>query len=82
MSDLESFFMELKKVYAKERRDFVWDWEGVKSLKDAESNDLVQFMAFNLAKDVLHGPLPDPIHSRMVLEGGEWVKKYVEFLER
>lgn len=82
MSGLESFFMDLKKVYVKERRDFVWDWDAVRRLPGGESNDFVQFVAFNLAKDVLHGQLPDPIHSRMVLEGGEWAKRYMEFLER
>lgn len=82
MGDLEIFFEELKKQHVKERQDFVWDWAGMRNLPSATQSEFVHFIAFNFAKNILHGPLPDNLHSRMILAGGEWPKKYVEFLEK
>lgn len=79
MSDLESFFMDLKDQYAKERSPFLWEWPVSTNRLDAE--EMVRFLAFNLAKNVMHGPLPGHLHSRMILKPGEeWGRKYVEFL--
>jgi len=80
LNDIESFFMELKSQYAKERSPFLWEWPISADPKDAE--EMVRFMAFNLAKNVMHRPLPGHLHSRMILKPGEeWGKKYVDFLE-
>lgn len=90
MTDLEDFFKELKRGYERERQDFVWDWEEL--LKTSESKNLppdydmmtdyVCFIAYNLAKNVLHGRLPKNLHARMMFEKNEWAKRYAIFLER
>lgn len=90
MNELEEFFSELQRYYGIERQDFVWDWEGVKRAAESKNlppdtdmlTDYVCFIAFNLAKNVLHGQLPDPLHARMMFKKSDWVNKYVEFLER
>jgi hypothetical protein len=77
--DLESFFKELKECYSKEGAAFVWDWEEITSVsKDARM--FVYFIAYNLAHNVLHGPLPDYLHSRMVFENNRWTKEYFSYL--
>ncbi len=79
--DLKSFFEELRDCYKEEKRDFVWEWEDVaKSSKDVGS--FVCFIAYNLSRDVLHGPLPDYLHSRMVFEKNRWTKEYFNYLNR
>lgn len=90
MSDLHEFFRELERCYAKERQDFAWDWESIVQAARSRSlpagtdmlSDYVCFIAYNLARNVLHGQLPDSLHNRMVFQKSEWARKYVEFLER
>lgn len=90
MTDLQEFFRELKDCYIKERQDFVWDWAGVKEVAASKNlppdvdmlADYVCFIAYNLAKNVFHGRLPDRLHARMMFEKSDWVHKYVDFLER
>ena len=80
MNDLESFFMELKSQYAKERSPFMWEWPI--NVDPYVAEEMVRFLAFNLSKNVMHGPLPSHLHARMILKSGEeWGRKYVEFLE-
>ena len=79
MNETEAFFRDLKKQYEKERSPFIWEWPITSSAEDAE--EMVRFIAFNLAKNIMHGPLPGHLHSRIILHPGrEWGKKYVEFL--
>lgn len=82
MNDLEVFFEELKKQHAKEGQQFEWDWDELKAVPGCVPSDFLEFVAFNFAKNVLHGPLPNNLHSRMILSCGEWPKKYVEYLEK
>jgi hypothetical protein len=79
-NDFKEFFEELKDCYIKEKQDFNWNWNLVSDdLKGVE--DFVYYIAFNLSKNILHGPLPNHIHTRMVLEKNNWSKKYIEYLE-
>lgn len=88
MNDLEVFFRALKVQYAKEGREFVWDWEMLEEISEGRSSppgmtsEMVHFIAYNLAKNVMHGPLPSHLHSRMIFDRGDWSRRYVEFLER
>lgn len=90
MTDLQDFFEELKASYAKENQEFVWDWEGIVKTSKSKNlpagydmlSDYVCLIAFNLAKSVLHGQLPDSLHARMMFQKNDWSRKYVEFLER
>lgn len=90
MTDLQDFFEELKASYAKERQDFVWDWAGIREAADSKNlppgvdmlADYVCFIAYNLAKNVIHGRLPDRLHARMMFEKSDWARRYVDFLER
>lgn len=90
MTELEEFFGELQRQYKLEKQEFVWDWEGVSRTAESRNlppnvdmlTDYVCFIAFNLAKNVMHGQLPDPLHTRMIFNKSEWVNKYIEFLER
>jgi hypothetical protein len=84
-NDLMKFFEELKEIYVREKQDFVWKWESVtKNIANkspAGTRDFLHWVAFNLSKNVLHGPLPDHIHARMVFEKDKWTKKYIDYLE-
>ena len=90
MNQLKDFFADLEKCYARERQDFVWDWEGIEKVSKSQNlpagtdmlTDYVCFIAYNLAKNVLHGELPDSLHARMMFQKSEWARKYVEFLDR
>jgi hypothetical protein len=90
MSDLQDFFKDLEKCYTKEKQDFVWDWRGIEDASRSNNlppgtdvlSDYVCFIAYNLAKNVLHGELPDSLHNRMMFQKSAWARKYVEFLER
>jgi hypothetical protein len=94
MEDLEYFFNELKEHYSKEKQNFPWTWESVlgfggKSTELAKAlgscgatRTFVYYIAYNLSKNILHGPLPSHLHSRMILENkNTWSEKYVKFLE-
>lgn len=89
MNDLEVFFRELKQQYVKERQEFVWDWGLLKEISESKNamskqemlSEMVYFIAYNLAKNVMHGPLPSHLHSRMIFDKGDWSRRYVEFLE-
>lgn len=90
MNEFHEFFRELEECYARERHDFAWDWEslvGVAGSRNLPSgvdmlSDYVCFIAYNLAKNILHGQLPDNLHNRMIFQKSEWSRKYFEFLER
>lgn len=90
MNDLEDFFKDLKAQYERERQDFVWGWGDLLETSKNKSlppgcdmlTDYVCFIAYNLAKNVLHGRLPSHLHSRMMFKKSGWVNKYVEFLDR
>lgn len=90
MTDLEEFFRELERRYRKEKQDFVWDWEGLNDISASKNlppghdmlSDYVCFIAYNLAKNVIHGRLPDPIHARMMFYGGDWSRKYAEYISK
>lgn len=73
------FFEDLREIYARENRDFHWEWEQVNSSPELER--VLSYLAYNLSKSVLHGPLPDHLHNRMVLaSGNEWSRAYFEYL--
>lgn len=79
LEDRRDFFEELKKCYAREGGEMQWTWE---SLKEKEGMDSILFyMAFSLGKNMLHGPLPDHLHNRMVLSDNEWCRAYLRYLE-
>jgi hypothetical protein len=78
--ELRAFFEELRDCYLNEKHDFVWDWDQVSS-KEESTKDFVYYIAFNLSKNILHGPLPAHLHSRMILDKNAWGKKYCEFME-
>lgn len=80
-NDLMKFFEELKEVYVREKQDFVWDWDVISKSKNSSNKDFLHWVAFNLSKNVLHGPLPDHIHARMIFETDKWTKRYVDYLE-
>lgn len=90
MNDLQDFFTDLERCYAKEKQDFVWDWEGIEEASKSQNlpkgtdmlSDYVCFIAYNLAKNILHGQLPDGLHSRMMFQKSDWARKYAEFLDR
>lgn len=87
MEDLESFFNELKDQYSKEKQNFPWNWEEIRDATKLGNNhtktgrDFVYYIAYNLGKNILHGPLPSHLHSRMIFDKNMWSEKYVNFLE-
>lgn len=83
MEELEKFFEELRDCYLKERQNFNWRWGDIiaKNKNDIVSKNFVYYIAYNFSKNVIHGPLPGHIHSRMVLDNNLWSKKYIEYLE-
>lgn len=87
MNDLETFFRELKQQYAKERQEFVWEWKELEKISKGRHatpdmlSEMVHFIAYNLSKNLMHGPLPGHLHARMMFDKGDWSRRYVEFLE-
>lgn len=73
--DLKSFFDELKDCYDKEGVNFSFDWSEIKKYS-TNPTAFVYYIAYNLSKNVLHGPLPDHLHSRMIFEKNRWTKEY------
>jgi len=90
-NDFKKFYEELKDCYIKQNQRFNWDWETIEKLSknshlisqksENVMKDFLYYIAFNLSKNILHGPLPNHIHTRMVLDQNNWCKKYVEYLE-
>jgi hypothetical protein len=73
------FFEELARVYSSENRHPNWEWEDIES--NSHLDEILSYMAYNLSKSVLHGPLPDALHNRMVLGNtNEWNRAYLEYL--
>jgi hypothetical protein len=81
--ELRVFFEELKDFHLKEKHEFVWDWgQMLKNTKEqGETRDFVYYIAYNLSKNILHGPLPSSLHSRMVFDTNVWSKRYFDYLE-
>jgi len=81
--ELRAFFEELRDCYLNEKHEFIWEWERIETSTQPEDStkNFVYYIAFNLSKNILHGPLPSHLHSRMVLEKNIWGKKYCDFLE-
>jgi hypothetical protein len=90
MSELQEFFKDLKECYDKEKQEFVWEWNVIEETSKSKNlplrtdmlSDYVCFIAYNLAKNVLHGELPDNLHNRMMFQKSDWARKYIEFLEK
>jgi hypothetical protein len=76
--DLTLFFEELKDIYIKEAQEFNLKAE---QLEVSGGEEFLSYMAFNLSKNILHGPLPDSLHNRMILSSSKWSRLYVEYLE-
>lgn len=81
MNDLQTFFEELKNCYLKEKQNFNFDWKFVSSQGEQFEKEFLHYIAYNFSKNVIHGPLPSHLHSRMVLDNTKYSKKYVEYLE-
>jgi hypothetical protein len=81
MSELEKFFEELKSCYLKEKQNFNWEFDTFSKSGEELTKEFLHYIAYNFSKNVIHGPLPSSIHSRMILENNRWSKKYVEYLE-
>lgn len=78
--ELRSFFGELRDFYLKEKHDFVWEWDKV-ATGEKSTDDFVYFIAFNLSKNILHGPLPSNLHARMIFNKNPWSQRYFDYLE-
>jgi len=76
--DCKAFFEDLKKYYDRENRDMSWKWEDLSLISD--SRLILSYLAFNLSKNVLHGPLPEHLHNRMALDANQFSKAYFEYL--
>lgn len=74
--DTLQFFRDVKDCYAKESQEFTWEFDDIRRLGD----DILFYLSFNLSKNILHGPLPDRLHNRMILSSNEWTKTYVKYL--
>lgn len=89
--EFKKFYDELKDCYKEQNQRFNWDWNTIEKLSsnshlisqkpDNVMKDFLYYIAFNLSKNILHGPLPNHIHTRMVLDKSNWCKKYIEYLE-
>lgn len=87
-SDLRIFFEELKNFYEKSHQEFVWTWDQIEKKDRVWNNkknltqEFIYYIAYNLSKNVIHGPLPNHLHTRMIFgPNNDWSKKYVEYLE-
>jgi hypothetical protein len=76
--DSKVFFEDIKNYYEKESRDISWCWEDLSTMADARS--ILFYLAFNLSKNVMHGPLPQHLHNRMALESHQFSKAYFDYL--
>lgn len=65
MRDLELFFEKIKDVYGKENCKIDWSWEDI---KQQDNEELIFYLALNLSKNIIHGPLPKELHNRMAFE--------------
>ena len=73
--ELKAFFEELKEFHLKGKHDFIWDWDQIVDADEISvTRDFVYYIAFNLSKNILHGPLPRSLHSRMVFDSNAWSK--------
>lgn len=75
----KTFFDDLKKHYSSANREMSWDWSDLASKPDREL--ILFYLAFNLSKNVIHGPLPQHLHNRMALETNQFSKAYFIYLE-
>ena len=74
------FFEDLKRMYSSENRDIHWGWEELES--NSNLDGILSYLAYTLSKSIIHGPLPDSLHNRMVLgSGNEWRKAYSEYMK-
>lgn len=80
LEDRRDFFDELKKCYLKEGKDMWCSWESLNEKGDEDMDAILFYMAFSLGRDVLHGPLPDRLHNRMVLSDNGWCRAYIRYL--
>ena len=64
--DSKVFFEDVKSCYERESHNISWQWEDLESNENGEF--ILFYLAFNLSKNVIHGPLPDYLHNKMVLE--------------
>lgn len=78
-ADERLFFEDLKRLYLSEKRDIQWNWEELESSSNLDN--VLSYLAYSFSKSVIHGPLPDNIHNRMVLGSGKWRKAYSEYLK-
>jgi hypothetical protein len=83
---LKSFFEELKNFYEQSHQEFIWTWDQINEQniwkKKNVVQDFVYYIAYNLSKNVIHGPLPSHLHTRMIFgPNNDWSKKYIEYLE-
>lgn len=79
----KDFFEELKRCYLREKCDFSWDWDYLNNKGEVDEvfvDEVLFYLAFNLSKNILHGPLPDHLHNRMAFNTNEWSKAYFEYL--
>lgn len=71
------FFEDIKDCYKRENQDISWTWEEMQS---NGSEDTLFYLAFNLSKNIMHGPLPDRLHNRMTLQPNQFAKAYFNYL--
>lgn len=76
--DRKEFFEDVAACYRRENQDISWSWEDISSNKMSE--EIVFYLAFNLSKNIIHGPLPDRLHNRMILEQNGFSRAYCSYL--
>ena len=80
--EFKAFFDDLKRYYSSENREMSWDWRDLESVaSESDRESILFYLAFNLSKNVIHGPLPQHLHNRMALEINEFSKAYFNYLE-
>lgn len=78
-NECKALFEDIKSYYEKESRDISWRWEDLASNNACES--ILFYLAFNLSKNVIHGPLPQQLHNRMALDTNQFSKAYFDYLD-
>lgn len=78
--ETKAFFDELRECYLREGAEFNWTWEEISKTRPTSTDEFVYYIAFHLGKDILHGPLPDNLHSRMIFTKNKWAEKYIKYL--